>query len=87
MPPERSEQIEELYRAALALGGDQRAALLAQQAPEVRDAIQAMLANTQTATLAYASPFVPGSQLGQYRIESGLGRAASASSTAAATAS
>jgi serine/threonine protein kinase/Tol biopolymer transport system component len=74
MPPERSERIEELYHAALGLGDDQRAALLAEQSSEVREAVQAMLADTQTATLAYASPFVPGSQIGQYRIESGLGQ-------------
>src|SRR5580698_10201391 len=74
MPPERSEQIEELYRAALGLGNDQRAAFLASYPSDVRDAVLAKLANTQTATLAYASPFVPGSQLGQYRIESGLGQ-------------
>ena len=44
MTPERWRQIEELYLAAVALGGDERSALLAQASSDVRQKVEAMLA-------------------------------------------
>jgi serine/threonine protein kinase len=43
MAPERWRQIEELYLAAVALRGEERAALLAQANPDVRRKVEAML--------------------------------------------
>jgi eukaryotic-like serine/threonine-protein kinase len=44
MTPERWRQIEELYRRAVDLRGEERAALLAEADPEVRQEVEAMLA-------------------------------------------
>lgn len=86
MTPECWRQIEELYQAALVLEGEERAALLKQATADVRDKVAAMLAQktganildrpaweNETGTLAYSSPFVAGTQLGQYRIEGAIG--------------
>jgi len=43
MTPERWRQIEQLYLAAVDLRGEERAALLAQASPEVRQEVEAML--------------------------------------------
>ncbi len=85
MPPERWRQIEELYRAAIDLREDERAALLALASPDVRNKVEAMLAQPagsklldppgrplEAETLA-ATPVAPGTQIGQYRIESAIG--------------
>jgi serine/threonine protein kinase/Tol biopolymer transport system component len=85
MAPERQRQIEELYLAAIDLKGDERAALLALASPDVRHKVEAMLAQPagsklldppalalESETLA-ATPVAPGTQIGQYRIDSAIG--------------
>jgi eukaryotic-like serine/threonine-protein kinase len=85
MAPERSRQIEELYLAAIELKEDDRAALLALASPDLRNQVEAMLAQPartklldppgrplEAETLA-ATPVTPGTQIGQYRIESAIG--------------
>jgi eukaryotic-like serine/threonine-protein kinase len=85
MTPERWRQIEEMYLAAIDLREDERAQLLAGASPDVRDKVEAMLAQPagskpldlpgwmlESETLA-ATPVAPGTQLGQYRIESAIG--------------
>jgi Tol biopolymer transport system component len=85
MTPERWRQIEELYLAAIDLREDERAALLALASPDVRNKVEAMLAQPagskrldppewtlESETLA-TTPVGPGTQLGQYRIESAIG--------------
>ncbi len=85
MTPERWLQIEELYRAAIQLRGDERAALLAQLDQDVRHEVEGMLAQPTKPTLvdrsawesaaepSAALPLAPGVQLGQYTIETELG--------------
>src|SRR5580698_6229963 len=85
MTPERWRQIEEVYLAAVDLRGDERAALLAGASPEVRLKVEAMLAQPSGSTLfhppqwalesepAAAPALTPGTELGQYRIESAIG--------------
>jgi serine/threonine protein kinase len=85
MTPERWRQIEQLYLAAVELRGTERAALLAQADPDIRQEVEAMLlqptgskllshtdwkAETETSA---DSPPGPGTQIGQYRIESAIG--------------
>jgi len=75
MTPDRRRQIEELHRAALCRGPEERAALLAQAASEVRDEVTALLAQQcETGTLASPLPAGPGAQVGQYRIETSIGQ-------------
>jgi eukaryotic-like serine/threonine-protein kinase len=70
MPPEQRRQVEELYLAALDLKGEERVALLASAGPEVRREVEAMLSQPEpSAELS----LVPGTQLGQYRIEGAIG--------------
>jgi len=52
MTPERWRVIDELYAAALALHGDERASLLSRADPEVRRAVEAMLAQGETSDQA-----------------------------------
>jgi len=85
MTPERWKQIEELYSAATHLRDEQRAALLAGAAPEVRAAVEAMLAQASGGNLPDLPTWKgeaektagfsvrPGVQLGNYQIESQIG--------------
>jgi serine/threonine protein kinase len=84
MTPERSRQIEDLYLAAIQLLEAERSALLAGADPEVRQGVEAMLAQAdrsnfpdrqvwQNEAAPSAAPIGPGMQLGQYRIESEIG--------------
>jgi predicted ATPase len=85
MPPERWKQIEELYHAAQDRVPDERAAILAQASPEVREIVGSMLAQDaegildhpawegETLTQMSPNPFTPGSNLGPYRIEAAVG--------------
>ena len=81
MTPEHWRQIEELYRAATDLGEDERAALLAGASAEVRQRVEAMLAQPAGSKLPdralesepSAAPLGSGTQVGQYRIESAIG--------------
>jgi len=85
MTPERWRRIEELYLAAMELKGAERTALLAQASPEVRQEVEAMLAQPARSNLldhpawgsepepSAALPLGPGVQLGQYRIEAAIG--------------
>ena len=85
MTPERWRQIEELYLAAIDLREDERAALLAQASPDVRQEVEAMLAQPAGSKLldhpawesepepSAALPLGPGVQLGQYKIETAIG--------------
>jgi len=85
MTPERRRQIEEFYLAAIDLGEDERFALLARASPEVRHKVEDMLAQQtgskpldppgwalESEPLA-SPPLAPGTELGQYRIESAIG--------------
>jgi eukaryotic-like serine/threonine-protein kinase len=85
MTPERWRQIEELYLAATELKEEERAALLAQAEPGVRQEVQAMLADRTRSKLldrnvweiepeaSAVPPLGPGVQLGQYKIETAIG--------------
>jgi hypothetical protein len=87
MSPERWRNVEELYLAALERSPDDRAALLADSAPDLRRAVEARLAQRDAAPLSPfdqtatapagvrpSSPSLPpGTQLGAYRIEAMLG--------------
>ena len=85
MTPERWRQIERLYLAAADLEGEDRAALLAQVTPDVRQEVEAMLAQPTGSKLgdhpawesdsepSAALPLRPGVQLGQYTIETAIG--------------
>src|SRR5580704_10315962 len=85
MTPERRRQIEELYQAAIQLKRDERAALLAHADQDVRNQVEAMLAQSAGPNLldhsawanaaepSAALPLAPGVQLGQYTIETELG--------------
>jgi serine/threonine protein kinase len=80
--------MESLYHAALEVSGDERAALLAQSDPEVRRAVEALLAQGGSREAVLDRPaweqasssldsvhtqFLPGEQLGSYRVEGKLG--------------
>jgi serine/threonine protein kinase len=89
MTPERWRAIDELYSAALTLPSDERVVLLSRADPEVRCAVEAMLAQGATSDPAIldrpaweaAGPSVEvrpeelaaGAQLGPYRVESVIG--------------
>jgi serine/threonine protein kinase len=83
MPPEHWRQVEQLYLAALDLGEEERAALLAQANPDVRRRVEAMLAQPTGSKLLDRPPWEAlsessahitlGTQLGAYRIETILG--------------
>jgi eukaryotic-like serine/threonine-protein kinase len=83
MPPEHWRQVEQLYLAALDLGQEERAALLAQASPDVRRRVEAMLAQPTGSklldrpaweALSESSAHITlGTQLGAYRIETVLG--------------
>src|SRR5215471_11791333 len=88
MTPERFQQIEELYHAARAKTGDERAALLAQTDPELRSEVESLLAQPDSAKFldrpalenaaelgeATVTMFTAGACLGPYRIEGKLGQ-------------
>jgi serine/threonine protein kinase/tetratricopeptide (TPR) repeat protein len=87
LTPERWKQIEELYNAVADGEPEQRLALLEKASPEVREAVDRMLAeNTgeqlldktalEIVTIAeqLAPALGPGSTLGHYRIETSIGR-------------
>jgi serine/threonine protein kinase/tetratricopeptide (TPR) repeat protein len=88
MTPERWQRIEELYHAALEVSGAERAALLAQSDPDVRRAVEAMLAQEGSGEAVLDRPawehanslldpphkqLTPGAQLGPYRVEAKIG--------------
>ncbi len=83
MSPEVWKQIEELYVAARDAAVEQRAALLGQAAPEVRDRVNAMLAQDRSVLdhpawhgrewLLGETDASPATQLGPYRIEQRIG--------------
>src|ERR1017187_1948871 len=88
MTPERWQRMEALYHAALEVSGDERAALLAQSDPDVRRAVEALLAQGSSREVVLDRPaweranssldsvhtqFLPGKQLGSYRVEGKLG--------------
>src|SRR5215471_3655605 len=88
MTPERFQQIEELYHAARAKTGDERAALLAEVDPELRRDVESLLAQPDSARFldrpavedaaelgdATVTMFTVGACLGPYRIEAKLGQ-------------
>ncbi len=64
MTPERWRQIEELYRSAVDLRGEERAALLAEADPDVRQKVEAMLAQpdgSQLVDVDFPGSLAPGS--------------------------
>jgi eukaryotic-like serine/threonine-protein kinase len=73
MTPEHWRQVEELYLAAVDLREDERAALLAGASPDVRQKVEAMLAQPAGSKLLDPPPLGSGTQVGQYRIESAIG--------------
>jgi len=88
MTPERWHRIEELYHAALEVSGAERAALLTQSDPDVRRAVEAMLAQEGSGEAVLDRPawehanslldpphkqLTPGAQLGPYRVEAKIG--------------
>jgi len=87
MTPERFRQIEELYHAARAKTGKERAALLAGSEPELRRAVESLLAqpasgefldrpalqNAGEDSSVTVTQFIANAQFGPYRIESKLG--------------
>jgi serine/threonine protein kinase len=85
MTPERWRQIEELYLGAIELKGDGSAALLAHANSDVRQEVEAMLAQPTRSNMLHhpawddeqetveASLPGPGAQIGQYRIEAVIG--------------
>jgi serine/threonine protein kinase/tetratricopeptide (TPR) repeat protein len=87
MTSDRFRQIEELYHAARARSGGERAALLAQAEPGVRSAVESLLRQPDDGELLDRPPsygdtelldstvtaFTPTTQLGPYRIEGKLG--------------
>src|SRR3984957_19162335 len=84
MTPEHWREIEELYLAASDLGEEERAGLLAGASAEVRDKVEAMLAQPAGSKLAdlsgrgleselSAAQLASGTQVGQYKIESAIG--------------
>jgi len=83
MTPERWKQVEELYFCALELPAEERAALLAQASPELRQEIEKLLAQPSGSKLMdlpswadqSAAEFLvkPGSRLGPYEISARIG--------------
>src|ERR1700689_1291658 len=85
MTPDRSRQVEDLYMAAVALEGEERAALLGRANPDVRSTVEAMLEQPAGSTLigrpswesdseSSAAPAPqPGTQIGQYTVEALIG--------------
>jgi hypothetical protein len=87
MTPERFQQIEELYHAARARTGEERAALLAQADPELRCEIESLLAQPDSAKFldrpalenatepgdSTVTVLTTGACLGPYRLEGKLG--------------
>ena len=81
MTAERWRQIEELYQRAVDLSGEERAAVLVQASPDLRQEVESMLAQPTGSKLmdwpAWAgvqeSSIALGTQLGAYRIETVLG--------------
>lgn len=82
MTPERWRQIEELYLRAVDLRVEERSALLARASPEVRQRVEAMLAQPTGSKLMdrpvweavpASASITLGTQLGAYRIEGVLG--------------
>src|SRR5271155_4964736 len=88
MTPEQWQQIEALYLGAMELRGEERAALLAKAAPDVRQEVEAMLAVRSGSTVlerpawecvsgsSAASSIGPGMALSHYRIETAIGAGA-----------
>src|SRR6185437_6764923 len=82
---ENWQKIEELYHAALEESGEGREALLAESDPEVRRAVEAMLAQETSGEKVLDRPaweapptsqIAPGEQLGPYRVEARVGAGA-----------
>jgi len=80
--------MEALYHAALEVSGEERAVLLAKSDPEVRRAVEALLAQGGSGKVVLDRPaweqasssldsvrtqFLPGEQLGSYRVEAKIG--------------
>src|SRR5215471_12137579 len=88
MTSERFQQIEELYHAARARTGEERAALLAQADPEVRREVESLLAQPDSDNFldrpalenatelgdATVTLLTAGACLGPYRIEGKIGK-------------
>jgi len=53
MTPARWRQIEELYKAAIDLSGEERSAVLGRVTPEVRAEVEAMLAQSAGSDLLH----------------------------------
>ena len=83
MTAERWSQIQELYQRAVDLRGEERAAVLAQASPGVRQEVESMLAEPSgsklldrpiwEALLEPSASIALGTQLGAYRIETVVG--------------
>ena len=86
--PEHWQRMEALYHAALEVSGEERAELLAKSDPEVRRAVEALLAQGGSGEALLDRPawdqannlldsvrtqFVPGERVGSYRVEAKLG--------------
>src|SRR5579859_4886841 len=72
MSPSRSQQIEEIYRAALKLSSNDRSAFLASADPELRREVEALLGQENAA--GDATIVGIGGQLGRYKIEARIGK-------------
>jgi|HubBroStandDraft_4_1064222.scaffolds.fasta_scaffold36378_2 hypothetical protein len=59
MPPERQREIEQLYLAAVNFNAEERAALLAQASPDVRQKVQAMLGHPGESDLLAETKSLP----------------------------
>src|ERR1035437_7355592 len=86
--PEHWQLMEALYHAAMEVSGEERAALLARSDPEVRHAVEILLAQGGSGEVVLDRPaweqanslldsvrtqLVPGKRLGSYRVEAKLG--------------
>src|SRR5580704_9485578 len=70
MTPERRGQIEALYQGAMELQGEERTALLAQAAPDIREEVETMLGQPPRDSIG------PGMILSHYRVETAIGAGA-----------
>jgi serine/threonine protein kinase len=79
MTSDGRQRIEQLYREARALTGEEQSAFLSEACighPELKREVESLLAQglePPTETLAAAVPLAPGSQIGQYKIVEHLG--------------
>ena len=73
METDRWQQIERVYRAALAFQGDARAALIASVDPALRKEVETLLAQDEITELIDSTQIPVTSSFGPYRVEAKLG--------------